>query len=47
MCMDCLYEILIRASDDETDDEEIDPDYANAARCPLCREKFIWVERVY
>ena len=45
--MDCLYELVIKASDDVADETEVDLDYTNAARCPLCREKFIWIERIY
>ena len=45
--MDCLYELIVKASDDDIDEDKIDHDYAHAARCPLCREKFIWIEKIY
>ena len=45
-CMDCLYILLTEASLDVPDPQEPDEDYKLAARCSLCREKFIWIERL-
>ena len=47
ICMHCLYVLQTDASMAEPDPQELDDDYKQAARCPLCREKFIWIEPLY